>query len=133
MAVDADRGPRLTFHAGWRSRPVNSRTGGLRLAVAWPGTGTAVSITDRGRTCVLPGDRQSPVRLIGEFTDPAHDPGRAHRDPDRAVLRPPAWGHRARRPAYAPCPGTRPSRRPVPAGRPGRPRGRAKGAPRRST
>ncbi len=50
---------------------MNSRTGGLRLAVAWPGTGTAVSITDRGRTCVLPGDRQSPVRLIGEFTDPA--------------------------------------------------------------
>src|SRR5579883_3556139 len=59
-------------------RPVNSRTGGLRLAVAWPGTGTAVSITDRGRTCVLPGDRQSPVRLIGEFTDPGRGP--RHRD-----------------------------------------------------
>src|SRR5579883_2943356 len=55
---------------GTTARPVNSRTGGLRLAVAWPGTGTAVPITDRGRTRVLPGDRQSPVRLIGEFTDP---------------------------------------------------------------
>src|SRR5579883_854484 len=69
----------VLYYAAYNSlrgaRPVNSRTGGLRLAVAWPGTGTAVSITDRSRTCVLPGDRQSPVRLIGEFTDPARSRG----------------------------------------------------------